>query len=240
MIYRWGLCLLPVLSACNPSSSPASEPGQQTPDTSSPGFSSPQEAAAQGQKDLLAILRMHSGDTYGITDTTLLAKAVPGNPVMHYVLDFQRLLQIDSANSLSDFPKEEANTIVPLVTDGQLVTIVELSHQDQQWKVAALAGKALTDDLQVIYQIMPRYAGIGQGAQIQLIEVPNLQAKLFVVRANPQGERLGPQEWVFARYAGFSLREPVPVSTLMSVLHRDAVQFQREYGEQLKKQKLTE
>ncbi|MBX6380199.1 MAG: hypothetical protein IRZ01_05900 [Thermoflavifilum aggregans] len=232
IICRWMVCMLPLLASCGPSTT-SSEPGQSSADTTSPGFASPQDAAQQGKHDLLEILRMHPPDFYGISDTALLEKSAPAAPVNHYVLDFNRLLQADSVSNLMEFPKEEANAIVPLVADGQIVTVIELSHQNDQWKVAALAGKAITDDLQVVYQVVPRFSRDPQAAQIALMEVPNLQAKLFVLRVNQA-------ELVFTNYKGFSLREPVAVPTVMSVLHRDALQFQREYGDQLKKQRLTE
>lgn len=225
-------CLPFVLAACT-SSSPSSSPGQQATDTTQPTFTTPQQAAQQGKQDLLDILRMHPETALGITDTGLLSRSAPGQPIPQEVLDFQQLLTTDSAVSFSQFRREQAHTLVPLMADGRLVTIVTLASENDQWKVSALAGKAMGDDLQVVLQAASRYMRTGEPVRISLVEVPNLQARLFVVEVNDT-------EMVFTPYNGFSLREAVPVAAVVRVLHRDAVEFQKQYGDQLKRARLTE
>jgi hypothetical protein len=44
---------------------------------------------------------------------------------------------------------------------------------------------------------------------------------------------------LYTNYAGFNLREPASAERLLPVLKQDAAEFQRKYGEELKRQRVV-
>jgi hypothetical protein len=44
---------------------------------------------------------------------------------------------------------------------------------------------------------------------------------------------------LYTNYTGFNLGEPVPAERLLPVLNQDAAEFQRTYGEELKRQRVV-
>jgi len=44
---------------------------------------------------------------------------------------------------------------------------------------------------------------------------------------------------LYTNYTGFNLREPVPAERLLPVLKQDAAEFQRKYGDELKRQRVV-
>ncbi|TAN14960.1 MAG: hypothetical protein EPN37_10990 [Chitinophagaceae bacterium] len=221
--------LLFVQAACNQNNA---QQGQMNNENTSPVFKSAAEAAQQAKSDLLKILRTDKNVNLGIEDTGALADASPGNPVRQFSIDFDRLLSADSNVTLASLVKSEKNTIIPLVNKNRLITIVELDHRGEQWKITALAGKALSDDLRTVSAIIGRDSSV-QNKGIILYDVPNLNAKLFsIIKDN--------KEIVFTGYNSLSIREGINASALIPMLKKSAIRFQQEFGDQIKKQKMVE
>ena len=61
------------------------------------------------------------------------------------------------------------------------------------------------------------------------------RAKRCMARCSP---RLAERE-LSTNYTGFNLREPVPAERLLPVLKQDAAEFQRKYGDELKRQRVV-
>lgn len=208
------------------------ENGNMKNDTTPTTFPTAEQAALQAQEDLLHILRSDTALNLGISDTAALAKAVPGNPVQHFTIDFNKLLAADSMTTLASLQQEELNTIIPLGDRQNLVTVVEVNRANDQWKVASLSGKSMADDLRTVMTVIRNDTSLA-GNPVILYEVPNLNAKLFYVND-------GQRSIVFTNYNHYSLREGISAASLIPVLKASAVRFQKEFGEQLKKQKLAE
>ncbi len=199
-------------------------------DTTPSTFSSMADAVAKAQTDLIEVVRRDQGLQLGIADSSALKEATAGTPVRRFTLDFDKLLSADSATTLRGLVTTEGNTIVPLVHEGRLLTVVELGHRGDQWNVAALAGSALADDLRTVMAASADNAARGE---IALYEIPNLSAKLFAV-SSAQGEM------IYTNYNDFSLRQGVPARELIGLLRQHAQTFQKEFGDQVKKQRLVE
>jgi hypothetical protein len=192
-----------------------------------PSFSSAAEAANKAKSDLLAVLQSDTKINLGV-DRAMLEKSQPATPIKHYQVTFQKLLAPDSAASFGNLAENEMTTIVPLVADNSVVTIAGVAKDDKGWKVAALADKSIADDLnalQVARGDMPQ-------GEITIYELPNSAVKVYGVKTNDS-------EMFHTDYPGFNIHEGVPAERLLSVLRRDAAEFQNKYGAALKEQKLV-
>jgi hypothetical protein len=191
-------------------------------------FPTLEDAVRKARQDLASILGSNKELRLGV-DSTTLARSQAGAPLRRVELDFGKLLAVDSATTFDALVKSELTIIVPLVTAEGVATIVEVSRDDQGWKVIGLAGKDLADDLTIVR----RSAGDSAPYGITLYEVPNLQAKVYGVKRNGS-------EVLFTRYRNrFSLDNGVTATVLIPVLKADALEFQQQYGDTLKQKRLV-
>ena len=190
-------------------------------------FSSAAEAANKAKSDLLAVLQSDTKINLGI-DRATLEKSQPATPIKHYQVTFQKLLATDSVGSFGNLAENEMATIVPLVVDDSVVTIAGVAKDDKGWRVAALADKSIADDLNALQVAR---GDMSQG-EITIYELPNSAVKVYGVKKNDS-------EVFHTNYPGFNISEGVPAERLLSVLRRDAADFQNKYGGALKEQKLV-
>jgi len=94
------------------------------------------------------------------------------------------------------------------------------------WKVIGLSNPAVTNDLNT--------PGIMQNrnAELTLYEVPNLQLFIYGLRED-NAERY------FLNFENFTMREGLPISAFYPAVRESARRFQKEFGDQLKKEKLV-
>lgn len=190
-------------------------------------FSSADEAVAKAKADLLAVLETDKSINLGI-ETASLQNAQPGKAIVHAVVDFNRLTTLDSLADFSKIVAENSNTLVPLVNQGNVVTVVEINQDSKGWKVAGLGHAAFTNQINAV---AAQFQNAGD-VEVQLYEVPNLDAYIYVVRAQ------GAQHY-FTDYQGSSLRERVNPTEIVARLKADAEIFIKNYGDQLKGGKLV-
>jgi hypothetical protein len=191
-------------------------------------FASPEEAVRKAKQDFVSILSANKELNLNV-DSATLERSQPGRPVRRVELDFEKLLAADSTTSFDALVKSEKNTVVPLVVGDKVVTIVEVSRDDEGWKVIGLAGRDIAGDLEVLRQA----AGDSTQHDVTLYEVPNLQARVYGVKREGR-------EILFTNYGDrFSIRQGVPAAALTPILKADAVEFQRQYGDTLKRQPLV-
>lgn len=188
-------------------------------------FSTPQEAANKGKSDLLTLLRSRKEIALGLEEQSI-EKSQTATPLKHYQITFEDLL---SANTLADLNRNELATVVPLVTDDAVTTIVEVAKDETGWKVASLADKSLSGELEAVRKTA------GPQADIVIYALPHSGAKVYGVAQAPGGAG----SVFYTSYPGFSLKEAVPAERLLPLLKQDAAEFQRKYSEELKQQKLV-
>jgi hypothetical protein len=130
---------------------------------------------------------------------------------------------------VSSIVKSVNATVVPLVNQGNVVTVVEVNQDEKGWKVTGLGNAGLSRNLQALFA-QPQNAG---DVEVHLFEVPNLKANLYVVKV--QGKDL-----FYTDYNGYSVRESVNPADLLVRLKSDAEIFIKNYGAALKDGKLVE
>jgi hypothetical protein len=189
-------------------------------------FNSPAEAVKKAKADLLGILQSNKEFATGI-DVATLEKAQPGEAIKQIETDFNKLLNADSTGSMDKLQASELNTVIPLLADNKILTVAELSKSNEGWKVAGLADKSMTDDLNAVK------AAAGDSATITIYHLPNLQTNVYAVKK-------GDSELLYVNYGDkYSLRQGVRASELLPFLKAEAIDFQKRYGDEIKKQKLV-
>src|SRR6266567_7590165 len=102
-------------------------------------FSAPQEAANKAKNDLLTVLRSGNEIALGLEQQTI-EKSQPAAPVKQYQITFEDLASADSFIALR---RNEMATVVPLVADGTVATVVAVAKDEAGWKIVSLADKSL-------------------------------------------------------------------------------------------------
>lgn len=190
-------------------------------------FPTQQEAANKAKSDLLAVLRSRKEFALGLEEQTI-EKSQPAAPIIQYQITFEDLL---SANTFATLNRNELATVVPLVADDTVATIVEVAKEESGWKVTSLADRSLSSELDVVRK------AAGPQAGIVIYDLPHSGLKVYGV-AQPAGAEPS-ATLLYTNYTGFNLREGVPAERLLSVLKQDAAEFQKLYGEDLKSRKLV-
>ena len=188
-------------------------------------FSTPQEAANKAKSDLLTVLRSRKEVALGLQEQ-MIDKSQPAAPIRQFQITFEDLASADSFTALL---RNEAATVVPLVADGTIATVVETAKTEAGWKVVSLADKGLSSELDAVRK------AAGPESDIVIYDLPYSGAKVYGVMA-PGG---GTAPVLYTNYKGFTLKEAVPAERLLAVLKQDAAEFQKTYGEELKRQKLV-
>ena len=188
-------------------------------------FKTSEEAVMKGKNDLLSLVRNNKEFNLGI-DAAALERSAPGKAVPEMTLNFERLIQ-NQRDSIATMLEDSRRLSTPLVADNAVVTVIGTSQADGGWRLGELGNKELANDLTALGGT----AGMNM-MQVSRIEVPNLQATIYEV-TNANGRQY------FTNYGGRSLREPVNQAELLKQLQADAVRFQREFGDQLKKNNLV-
>ena len=189
-------------------------------------FSAPQEAANKAKNDLLTLLRSRQDIALGLEQQTI-EKSQPAAPVKHYQITFEDLAAADSFIALR---RNEMGAVVPLVADGTVATVVGVSKDEAGWKIASLADKSLSSELDVVRK------AVGPQAEIVIYDLPHSGEKVYAAMQPATG---GGVSVLYTNYTGFNLREPVAAERLLPVLKQDAAEFQRKYGEELKRQRVV-
>jgi hypothetical protein len=189
-------------------------------------FSTPQEAANKAKNDLLTVLRSRKEIALGLELQTI-EKSQPAAPIRQYQITFEDLASADSFIALR---RNEMATVVPLVADGTVATVVAVAKDEAGWKIASLADKSLSSELDVVRK------AAGPQAEIVIYDLPHSGEKVYAAMQPATG---GGGTVLYTNYTGFNLREPVPAERLLPVLKQDAAEFQRTYGEELKRQRVV-
>ncbi|MBC7990903.1 MAG: hypothetical protein H7Y19_15170 [Luteimonas sp.] len=190
-----------------------------------PHFQTSEEAVAQGKKDILEVLRISPEVKLGM-DAAQVERSTPDQALSVIEVDFQKLLEAGSADSLRRLAGDSKGNATPLLVDGQVIGLIETSKGAKGWSVSAIGNQLLEDDLNAI-----KATPFGT-SKLDYFEVPNIQARIFEVST-------GGKAGYLTRYDGFSLQRTIGIEELLPRLRQDALEFQKLYGDQLKEQKLV-
>jgi hypothetical protein len=191
-----------------------------------PPFSTPEEAANKGKSDLLTLLRSRKDVALGFEEQTI-EKAEPATPIRQFQITFEDLM---AAGSFAGLKHNELATVVPLVAGDTVATVVGVVKGEAGWRVASLADKSLSSELDIVRK------AAGSQADIAIYNLPHSGVKVYGVTPAGAGEAAAV---FYTNYTGFNLREAVPADPLLPVIKQDAAEFQRTYAEELKRRKLA-
>ncbi len=187
-------------------------------------FTTVADAAAAAKQDMLdAFEKVNLG-----IDKEKLRASVPGNPVISGSMDWKALLNTDSATTPESIIGPENTIIVPLVNGNDVVTVVSLMSQNQQYSIAGLGDKQISSELDVVLRAVLN----DPQTEVKIYEVPNLQATVYAVMKSGTA-------MYYTSYNNYSLRQPIDSKTLMAVLKSDALDFEKKFGPELKKGNLV-
>lgn len=176
-------------------------------------YNSTQEAALAAQKDMISASEQVN---FGV-DKNALRDALPGNPIVKNNVDWNSLLQADSNASMASISSNAKSTIVPLVNNGNVVAVVSLSNKDQQYAIAGLGDKQISDELDMVWRMTK-----GGQAGVTIYEIPNIQTMVYEVIMDNE-------PYYYTSYSGNSIRRPVSKAELIPALQRAARVFEKEY-----------
>jgi hypothetical protein len=190
-------------------------------------FASQEEAVLKAKSDLIQVIRS-APEVHLNLNAEQLDKAQPAKVIRQVEIDFDRLLQADdSSKNLMQLVKGEKNNIVPL-QDGNTVVTVILTHKlANGWGISGLASAQLSSEINAVYNSIG-----GSNAEITVYEIPNLHLSVYGVKRNGQEEYM-------VDFNQFTLREPQPISRLLPELKRAALEFEKNYGSEVKANKLV-
>jgi hypothetical protein len=191
-------------------------------------YATPEETVSKAKQAFISALQYNKELNLGI-DSAAVARSTPGAPIRRVEVNFAKLLVADPAAGFDALAQGQRSTVVPLVTGDTVVTIVELSRDDQGWRVIGLAGKDIADDLSAIL----RAPGGIPPAEITLYDIPNLQTKVY------RAKRSGGDVYFTSYENRFDIRKGVTAPVVITALKAGAVEFQAKYGEALKNQRLV-
>lgn len=190
-------------------------------------FATSEAAAIKAKSDLLEVIRSGKGINLGL-DAAAVERSKPADPIKQFQITFDNLLTADSTGGLNNLQQNEISTMVPLVDNRIVATIIEVGKDNNRWHIASLANKEISNDLNVIQ----RSIGDTSKGAITIYNLPHSRVKLYAfIRDNT--------EWLFSNYPGFSIQQPVPANRLLPLIKRDAAEFQRRFANDLKNQKLV-
>lgn len=187
-------------------------------------FETTEKAIAKAKSDLIQVLETNKDLNLGI-DVDKLRKAEPARPVQFTDVDFEKLLLTETVQSLSDVSSPPKSMLAPFVLMNDVVSVVEVQAERGGWKIVGLGNKPITNDINTA-----KIPLNGDGA-VTVYEVPNLQIFIYGVKKNSS-------ETYYLNFDEHTLKEGVDIQAFYPALRRRAIQFQKEFGDILKKGKL--
>lgn len=214
------------LLACQPKQQPVTA-GNNKP----PSFSTAEEAANDAKSNLLTVLRTRKNINLGL-DEAAVEKSQPGKPIRHYQITFGELVSADA--TIFTKARNEIATVVPLVADNKVVTIAAVGKDAAGWSVASVVDKGISDDLNQLQRVNQ---DASQGP-VTIYDLPHSSVRIYAVTKAGGSVEAGAATF-YTNYPGFSMQDGIAAERLLLALQRDAVEFQRKYGDEIAKQTLV-
>jgi len=191
-------------------------------------FGSLDEASKNAKSDLLEVLNKNKDIKLNI-DAKELEQSNPETPVKQYLVDFNRFVsQKDTVRGLKEISNDEGISIVPFVTGKKVVATASINKVKEGFTIGGLFNNKITSDINRVRQLVQ-----SPKAEISYFEVPNIDAHVYMVVSDSVTR-------VFADYGtAFTIEKETRLAELMSVLKKDAVEFERKFGKDVKEKKLV-
>ena len=188
-------------------------------------YKTPEDAAANAKSDLIQVLETDKNIDLGI-DVAKLRKAELVRVAKYQEVDFEKILTTESVQSLSEISFPHKSMVAPFVLDDKVVGVAEVTEVSDGWKVSGLGNKPITDDINTTR------VNLNNDLEVIIYEVPNLQIYIY-------GVRKGAVETYYLNFDNFTLKDSTALKTFYPVVRESSIRFHKEFGEQLKKEKLV-
>lgn len=191
-------------------------------------FENPEVAVKKATSDLIEVINSKREFNLGINPNEL-QKARIGSMIQNYEINFDLLLKANAESVISRMAEKPKNQLFPLYFENRIIAVVELRNEEKGWLIGGFSSSGITNELNAIIQSTRGF----EKSKVKKYEVPNLITNIYEVQMDNK-------TLLFSNYNDmFSLKEAVTSERLFSVLKEDALKFQKEFGEKLKKEKLV-
>lgn len=183
-------------------------------------FSTPEEAAMAAKQHMMQAMEQVN---FGVSKDKL-ERTTAGPVATQYLINWDALLKADNNARPEDMTQAGNIDIVPLVIDKEVVTVISLKGKDGGYAIGGIGDKRISYELDMVRHIEPEAIKGG----VNIYEVPNLDANIYAVSSSGK---------YYTSYKS-SIRKAQSASDIMQLLLDDARNFERKYGEQLRKEGL--
>lgn len=188
-------------------------------------FKTPEEAVAKAKSDLIQVIETNKDLDLGI-DVEKLRNAELVRTAQYAEVDFEKLLRSENVLSLSDISSPPKSIVAPFVLENSIVGVVEVGTARDGWKIVGLGNKLITDDLNTTKVMLDK------DATVTIYEVPNLQLFIYGVKKEAS-------ETYHLNFSKFTLKDSTDIKAFYPALRESSIQFNKEFGDKLKKEKLV-
>ncbi len=191
-------------------------------------FKTPEEAALKAKENLVELISKKKLEINTTADEIKEAKL--GSLINSYQLNFEDILKVDDSGSFDRLKKNEDFTVAPLVNQGSVLTAVQLAKRENSWIISGLTLSTIPRELQQISRLIN---GL-DNAKIQIMVVPNIKAIIYELQRDDS-------KTYHTNYSDeFNISKEIPPEVLLPYLKKQAMEFNRKYGEELKRTKLVD
>lgn len=156
-------------------------------------------------------------------------KLVPGKEINYVMLDYQKLLKADSSLKMKELESGKISSIIPLFVDKTVVTSVELSQTEEGWQIASIGGKQFANELEALSK-----TGKMEVKVSTIYKVPNLPVHVYEQKFKDKTSAF------YLKHKDVRMSEKLTDEKVISILNKKAKIFEKEFGDQLKKEKLVD
>lgn len=191
-------------------------------------FKTPEEAALKAKDNLVELISKKMLEINATADEIKESKL--GSLVKAYQLNFDDILKVDDSGSFDRLKKNEEFTAVPLINQGSVLTAVQLAKRENSWIISGLTLSTIPNELQQISRLIN---GL-DNAKIQILVVPNINAVIYELQKDDS-------KAYHTNYSDeFDISKEIPPEVLLPYLKKKAMEFNRNYGDELKRTKLVD
>ncbi|NNE75481.1 MAG: hypothetical protein HKN31_00205 [Pricia sp.] len=182
-----------------------------------------QAVVEKGKSDLIEVLSK-AGEQFNFgLNAEEVRNSQAGAAISFHEMNFEQLLNYDQKGIKATL-RPEHKKIIPLVTNNRVVTTISTTEREQgNYEITDLINHQYHNELNELSEEIKQ----NDFKDLTIVYVPNLHATIYVAGGKS-----------YTNYENSSLKEAMDSEELMQLLKKDATEFQRKYGDQIKDGKL--
>lgn len=181
-----------------------------------------QNLIEKGKSDLVKVLEQTKGEyNFGLT-VDEVNRSNTGSPIEYKEMNFNSLLNYKSGD-ITPLLGETQKWVVPFMINNKVITTISLGESKGKYSVIELINHRYHNELGQL----PTNLRSSKMKGLTMVYVPNLNTIAYIMGTK-----------VYTAYGGNSIRDGISVQSFLNILKKDAIEFQRKYGDELKKGRL--